>query len=283
MSVTGFLISFSIIMMMLSLVSERASNFIKLYFQSKEISIPFLYKEDNKWKYALTVKLQILAYKQPTAMAEKEREYRVMIINVLVGILMATLANANFFEIVSQISSQKDGNTEEIAIKGILANDLNSTIIAGAIYMFFFLWSISLILFSRLYEYKTTKVGFNLSDSRKRVYTYPFLIWIFTTALIVITHTIIKEYQLKIGILSDVFGSVNFIAIIRHIFGFTITGFFLSLGSKFWHDLLDVLFKLKNTQQVLSESKTYTDYDSADSLIAFAETSQYDIVEGLYK
>lgn len=32
MGLTDFLISFSIIMMMLSFISERASNFIKLYF-----------------------------------------------------------------------------------------------------------------------------------------------------------------------------------------------------------------------------------------------------------
>lgn len=252
--------------MMLSLVSERAANFIKLYFQSKEIYIPFVHKTDGKWNSFLKVKLEILAYKQPTVMAEKEREYRVMIVNILVGILIATLANANFFEIVKDISSKKD--SVEISIKGILVDGFNMTLFVGALYMLYFLWSISIILFSRLHEHE--------SSIEKHKFKKPFISWIFVTIAGLFIFKISEEFKWNLE------QEVNFIAIVRHVAGFIVTGMFLSLGSKFWHDLLDVLFKLKNTQQVLSDSKTYTNYDSADKLITLANTSQYDIAEKLF-
>ncbi|PXY41361.1 hypothetical protein DMB65_08135 [Flavobacterium cheongpyeongense] len=253
-------------MMMLSLVSERAANFIKLYFQGKEIYIPFISKIKGKWQYYLKVRLEILAYKQPTEMAEKEREYRVMIINVLVGIVIASLANASLFELIKQISSNEN---ESIAIKGILFNNDNAwNLIVGAIYMLFFLWSMSLILFSRLPEFE--------SDNKKKNYKTPLIIWFVTTVIIVIVYKIGENMK-------DPFRTdLDFLSIVRHVMGYIFTGLFLSLGSKFWHDLLDIFFQLKNTQQVLSDKKTYTDYDSADKLISLAETPQYDIAEGLY-
>ncbi|MCQ4142563.1 hypothetical protein [Chryseobacterium sp. EO14] len=266
MNSTQFFISFAIIMMMLSLVSERLANFIKLYFQGKELYIPFIYREDGNWHYFLKVRLEILAYKQPTEMAEKEREYRVMIINVLIGIVIATLADANFFEIVKEIGSLKENSG--LSVKGILINGFTGNLIIGAVYMFFFLWSISLILFSRLQELK--------DDFQKRKYKRPFIAWICFTIIILL---IFKDKNLNSEYLRD----VNFIAVIKNSLGFIITGIFLSLGSKFWHDLLDILFKFKNTQRVLSDPKTYKDYDSADKLILLVETSQYEIAERLYE
>ncbi|MCQ4142269.1 hypothetical protein [Chryseobacterium sp. EO14] len=256
MNWTQFLISFAIIMMMLSLVSERVANFIKLYFQGKELYIPFLYKEDGKWHYFLKVRLEILAYKQPTEMAEKEREYRVMIINVLTGIIIATLADANFFEIVKSISLNTD-----ISIKGILIHSFSSKLFIGGLYILFFLWSISLILFSRLQEFK--------DGIQKRKYKNPFIVWICLT-LIMLLISNIPIYK-------------DLADIVKNTLGYIITGVFLSLGSKFWHDLLDILFKFKNTQQVLSDPKTYKDFDSADKLITLVETSQYEIAERLYE
>ena len=288
---TEFFISFALIMMMLSLVSERVSNLIKLYFQNKEIYIPFIskkegikainwkfWKKDSKfreqnwkfwknWTYYIKVKLVILAYKQPTEMAEKEREYRLMIINILTGITIACLANANFFEIVKQIS--QSNNDTSINIKGILDNGFNASIVIGGIYFLFFIWSVSLILFSRLQE---------LDDKiNKSKYKYPFLFWLgFTVVILLIL-------QIKfLGCPLNYHLSFNFISIVRHTVGFTITGLFLSLGSKFWHDLLDILFKFKNTQQVLANPDTYKNYDSPDKLIALVETPAYEIPERLY-
>ncbi|WP_130733697.1 hypothetical protein [Flavobacterium sp. J27] len=257
MNATEFLISFSIIMMMLSLISERASNFAKLYFQGKTIYIPFLYKLNKKWITHLKVRLDILAYKQPTVAGEKEREYRLMVINILIGISIATLANANLFEIIRSIKKQ----VKTLPISGYDISIMETKHIIGFLYMLFFLWSISIILFSRLPEYET--------KIKIKNYKYPFLIWIVLSIILVTIGFLLKKAWC--------------LSIITHTLGFIFVGLFISLGSKFWHDLLGILFKLKNTQQVLSDSKTYTDYDSEDQLLALADTSQYDVVEQLFE
>ncbi|WP_310555490.1 hypothetical protein [Flavobacterium sp.] len=261
MGLTDFLISFSIIMMMLSIVSERASNFIKLYFQGKIIYIPFLYtNEHKKWKFFLSAKLEILAYSQPTEGAEKEREYRIMIINIIIGIIIAALANANFFEIVKKISSSFTNN-DAIIVQGWLMSDINKEKVFGFIYLLIFLWSLSLMLFNKLQENNTNVNQYYVKS--------PFLIWIVISIIILLLSQ----------------GNVDsyFLKIINHTIGYIFIGIFLSLGSKFWHDLLDILFKFKNTQQVLSNNKTYSNYDSADKLMALAETSQYEVAERLFE
>ena len=56
---TEFLIAFSIIMLMLSFVSERVSNFLKLHFQNKSIWIP--YPHFNKvFRWGLRTQIKIL-------------------------------------------------------------------------------------------------------------------------------------------------------------------------------------------------------------------------------
>ena len=257
MNSTEFLISFSIIMMMLSFVSERASNFVKLYFQGKTLYIPFIYRSKKKWITHLEVKLDILAYKQPTIAGEKEREYRLMVINILIGIIIATLANSNLFEIIRSIKKQ----IKTLPISGYDISIMETKHIIGFLYMIFFLWSISIILFSRLPEYE--------AKIKIKYYKYSFLIWIVTSVVLLLVG-----FSLKIDWC---------LSIITHTLGFIFVGLFISLGSKFWHDLLGILFKLKNTQQVLSDSNTYTDYDNEDKLLALANTSQYDVVEQLFE
>lgn len=257
MSSTEFLISFSTIMMMLSLISERASNFAKLYFQGKKLYIPFLYRYKKKWITHLEVKLDILSYRQPTLAGEKEREYRLLVINILIGIIVATVANANLFEIIRSIKNVN----KELPISGYDITAFNEKHLIGFLYMFFFIWSVSLILFTRLPEYHI--------KIKQKVYKYPFLFWVFTTIVFVLYGAIYKEKE--------------YLSIVTHTLGFVLVGLFISLGSKFWHDILDILFKLKNTQRLLADAKTYTNYDSAEELLALANTSQYDVAEQLFE
>jgi hypothetical protein len=42
-----------------------------------------------------------------------------------------------------------------------------------------------------------------------------------------------------------------------HAFGFAMTGFFLSFGSKFFHDILDTLFQAKELKRKLNDKETY--------------------------
>ena len=43
---------------------------------------------------------------------------------------------------------------------------------------------------------------------------------------------------------------------IKTIIGCTLTGLFLSLGSKFWHDLVDLLLQIKNLRKKAVEKET---------------------------
>ena len=63
---------------------------------------------------------------------------------------------------------------------------------------------------------------------------------------------------------------------------FVITGLFLSLGSKFWHDLLDSLFKFKNVQQRINQKQTFLSADSAEKITALAKISDFEVAQKLY-
>lgn len=56
--------------------------------------------------------------------------------------------------------------------------------------------------------------------------------------------------------------------------GWPLTGLFISLGSKFWHDLLDLLLYTKNLKQKLSDPQTYevTSVDQLEEFLKFTET-----------
>ncbi|TYA71758.1 hypothetical protein [Seonamhaeicola marinus] len=271
MSITELLISFSIIMMMLSFVSERLSNLIKLYYQDKTIFIPYPHKtKDNQWKCGLKAKLRILANKQPTIQSEKQREYRVLVINILVGIIIAVFSNANFFQLVKSISSFKGKQKENLdIILGWKINqfdsDLKYGLLIGGIYLMFLLWSISLILFNQLVETRDKLDNKTL----KWPLIYISLISIFEYLYIISCDCMTTKQE---AIASAIF---------EHTVGFIITGLFLSLGSKFWHDLLDLLFKFKNVQQRLNQKSTYTDYDSPKKILSLATTSEYEVVDRL--
>lgn len=248
--------------MMLSLISERTANFAKIHFQGKQIIIPYIhFDRQKKLKFYLSVTLKILAYEQPTQAMEKEREYRIQVINILIGIMIAAFANANFFDIIEQIRHSQ----QTIAVTGWKIEELKIKHLWGLIYLITFIWSVSLMLFNRLQEGE--------EKANQKFVRFPFIIWItLTLILLLISINAVKGSELC----KDCY------SIIIHTIGYIFTGLFLSLGSKFWHDFLDILLKLKNTQQTLSDSKTYTNYDSADKLLSLAETSHSEIAQKLY-
>jgi hypothetical protein len=67
----------------------------------------------------------------------------------------------------------------------------------------------------------------------------------------------------------------NFLGIVS---GCMLTGLFISLGSKFWHDLLDLLLYAKNLKAKLSDPQTY-DADSIDQLTEYLSFTQSDLVK----
>lgn len=301
---TEFLISFAIIMMMLSFVSERASNFIKIHFQGKKIAIPYLCiltiqspKNPSKIVKRVTVcwleaDLEILAFKQPTEAMEKEREYRVMIINIIVGIVIATFANANLFEILKEIGTI---GKEVNPLKGWQIQAYSWKMLFGFLYMLLFLWSMSLMLFNRLAESSESfakqiaeLVSGDPAKLARRYINYPLILFVIATVMLMLPSFLLgddKKHQLRFlfKIVIDNKTAEICLSIVLHTFGYIFTGLFLSLGSKFWHDLLDLLFKFKNTKQLLSQPETYTNYDSADKIAALANTSLYEVAEKLYE
>lgn len=66
--------------------------------------------------------------------------------------------------------------------------------------------------------------------------------------------------------------------ICQTIFGCLLTGLCMSMGSKFWHDTLDMLFYAKDLRKKLSEKETYT-MRNATQLTQWMNTSRNDIVK----
>lgn len=64
------------------------------------------------------------------------------------------------------------------------------------------------------------------------------------------------------------------------IFGCLITGFFLSFGSKFFHDLLETIFQVKNLKQKLNDKSTYQ-FDSINQLDDWISKSPGDIIRSV--
>lgn len=64
-------------------------------------------------------------------------------------------------------------------------------------------------------------------------------------------------------------------------FGIALTGCFISFGSKFWHDLLDILYQIKNTKRVLTDPETYK-VDNIKSLQKLFDTYQSDFIKAAY-
>lgn len=64
-------------------------------------------------------------------------------------------------------------------------------------------------------------------------------------------------------------------------FGIILTGCFISFGSKFWHDLLDILYEIKNTKRILADPDTYK-VDNTKSLQKLFDTYQSDFMKAAY-
>jgi hypothetical protein len=62
--------------------------------------------------------------------------------------------------------------------------------------------------------------------------------------------------------------------------GMILTALFMSLGSKFWHDLLDILYLYKNARQKLVD-RNISDFDEADTLREFIEIPYSKIYQGI--
>ncbi len=63
--------------------------------------------------------------------------------------------------------------------------------------------------------------------------------------------------------------------------GIVLTGCFISFGSKFWHDLLDILYEIKNTKRVLSDPDTYK-IDNTNSLLKVFNTYQSEFIKAAW-
>lgn len=63
--------------------------------------------------------------------------------------------------------------------------------------------------------------------------------------------------------------------------GIILTGCFISFGSKFWHDLLDILYQIKNTKRVLADPETYK-VDNIKTLQKLFDTYQSDFIKAAY-
>ncbi len=63
--------------------------------------------------------------------------------------------------------------------------------------------------------------------------------------------------------------------------GIILTGCFISFGSKFWHDLLDLLYQIKNTKRVLADPETYK-ADKMETVLKLFNTYQSDFIKAAF-
>lgn len=63
--------------------------------------------------------------------------------------------------------------------------------------------------------------------------------------------------------------------------GIVLTGCFISFGSKFWHDSLDLLYQIKNTKRLLNDPQTFQ-VDNVKSLEKLFNTYQSDFIKAAY-
>jgi hypothetical protein len=69
----------------------------------------------------------------------------------------------------------------------------------------------------------------------------------------------------------------DFWLFLEMVFGCVLVGMFISLGAKFWHDLLDMLLAVKNIKQKLADSPTY-EVSRMDQLDEFVNLDESDLV-----
>jgi hypothetical protein len=82
--------------------------------------------------------------------------------------------------------------------------------------------------------------------------------------------------KLPVGMTTNPFEIANGISLI----GICLTALFISLGSKFWHDLLDILYFYKTARQKLADDNL-SDFDTSDSLQEFVETPYSEIYKNI--
>jgi hypothetical protein len=170
-------ISIAIILFILSMVSERFVTWVKLYFG-----------RDGRWLMGFSKKGEDLTTKKKDPEQEKQRERKILGLNISLSIMVALVAHADFFQMFG----------EEAPYKAIGWIDLARSSITPA------------------------------------------------------------------NIISGFFGCV-------------LTGLFISLGSKFWHDLLDLLFYTKNLKEKLTNPQTFQ-VTSVDQLNEFLQFNEGDLV-----
>jgi hypothetical protein len=139
------------VLFLMSIIAERVANFIKLHFSSHK---------EGKWYGWGNLRLR-----ETSELAEKQREKRIMFINIACGFIVALCLNANLIEIFGGLSQ--------------------SSLPIG--------WENPNFKFS------------------------------------------IERYFI-------------------HFVGWVLTGLFISLGSKFWHDLLDMLYEVKKHRSLLNKT-----------------------------
>lgn len=257
MELTEFLIAFSTTILILTLVSERFGNFFKLFLQDRRVLIPFIRSvniskvasgkvrlgKEAPWYHlvSLSLKLDIMAVPQLDRRDEKLREYRILFANVIIGTLVATLINADLFGIIEQILKvEADKKIEsEIILKSWSLAYQAEVLWTGAIAQLIVVWTLMVLMFNIQYTEK---------DKPKNLTVLAF----FWGALALVLLNLVVNYWDW-----DQKG-VEMGNVLKRILGYWATGFLLSLGSKFWHDLLDLFLRLKNTRQTLADPNTFS-------------------------
>ena len=177
----GKIIQIVTVLFILSMIFERINEFLKHYLSCKKVvGVGWYIVGDTTTKFPAGSK------------EEKRREYRILKMNLFLGVLTSFLAHASFFDLLRNL------------------------------------------------------------DNPGKVIGWP-------------------------GDFSLIFKDITFGTPFQFVIGCLFTGAFISMGSKFWHDLLDLLLYTKNLKQKLSSSETY-EVTSADQLTEYLSFTEPDLV-----
>ena len=322
----------------LSLMNERIANLLKLSLHNKIIKLWYLSVAGPSFLTAKKVKFKNLAEKSFVKSEEKIREYRVMLINVFLGWVLAAIVNFDIFLVFDRDSPNGSfvntfGWNNYVFI--FESSDLGP-IILGALLGVLLLFALNKGTSAEPFGVKHYEKGRKVAYSSSIVsvvgiviaflltlipstfniigfeYTAEFFSYIFVGffsfnlvyAILILIHNsassqsgnglfaflfLLFTYCVSMDL---IFNNIKLLTNLdtesdikylftKKTFSFLLAGAFISMGSKFWHDFLDILFQLKNYRQKLLDPNTY-DAPTLEAFDEYFNMQNYDLVKSVY-
>ncbi len=293
-----FIGAFATIMFILSLATERLANLLKISLSRLSIPFPIWVGVENWFfQFKFVPFFSNLSDRNDNdKQEEKRREGRIIVLNITLGFIIALMFNADVFVVADAARNRNEDGTvsfgqyemfsaDDKVIEKLKTFSSNHRELLPSDYevesyplyvkfvilyfkpydihvcSYFFLFLLSLLLPAIPFYYLLNLYANRLLDEEKfgefssernskdgKRASLAFLL--FLLALLLINGVF--------------FNSAT--SIFTKFFGLLITAAFLSMGSKFWHDVLDIIFSFKRLDGKLTDQRVYATDNVADRL-----------------